>query len=60
MLEAGMHVIHQRADAPAAPCLLPPHMQALEGGFPLEGKRVLVHAGAGGVGSYCVQVGASA
>jgi NADPH-dependent curcumin reductase CurA len=31
--------------------------QCLEPRMPLEGKRVLVHAGAGGVGSFAIQVG---
>lgn len=30
--------------------------QALEPGMPLAGKRVLVHAGAGGVGNFAVQI----
>lgn len=30
--------------------------QALEGAMPLAGKRVLVHAGAGGVGCFAVQI----
>lgn len=30
--------------------------QALEPAMPLAGKRVLVHGGAGGVGSFAVQV----
>lgn len=32
-------------------------LQALQAGMPLEGKRVLVHGGAGGVGGFAVQVG---
>jgi NADPH:quinone reductase-like Zn-dependent oxidoreductase len=31
-------------------------LQALEPRMPLAGKRVLVHAGAGGVGGFAVQV----
>lgn len=31
--------------------------QALEPAMPLEGKRVLIHGGAGGVGGFAVQVG---
>jgi NADPH:quinone reductase-like Zn-dependent oxidoreductase len=35
-------------------CLL---LQAMQPSMPLQGKRVLVHAGAGGVGSFAIQVG---
>ncbi len=34
--------------------------QALEPGMPLAGKQVLIHAGAGGVGAFAVQVRPSA
>jgi NADPH:quinone reductase-like Zn-dependent oxidoreductase len=41
-------------DTPAALlCLL---LQAMQPSMPLQGKRVLVHAGAGGVGSFAIQV----
>ncbi len=43
--------------AAATPLAAMTAWQALEPRMPLEGKRVLVHAGAGGVGSFAIQVG---
>ena len=45
-------------DAGAVPVAGLTAWQALEPGMPLEGKRVLVHGGAGGVGGFAIQVGA--
>lgn len=43
--------------AAAAPLAALTAWQALAPRMPLEGRRVLVHAGAGGVGSFVIQVG---
>lgn len=43
-------------EAAATPLAAMTAWQALEARIPLEGKAVLVHAGAGGVGSFAVQI----
>eukprot|EP00878_Enallax_costatus_P040114 GHUV01046104.1.p1 GENE.GHUV01046104.1~~GHUV01046104.1.p1 ORF type:complete len:169 (-),score=26.78 GHUV01046104.1:294-800(-) len=44
---------HEAASVPLAAMTA---WQAVESSMPLSGKRVLVHAGAGGVGSFAIQV----
>jgi NADPH:quinone reductase-like Zn-dependent oxidoreductase len=43
--------------AAAVPLAAMTAWQALEPSMPLQDKRVLVHAGAGGVGHFAIQVG---
>jgi NADPH:quinone reductase-like Zn-dependent oxidoreductase len=43
-------------EAAAVPLAAMTAWQALQPSMPLQGKRVLVHAGAGGVGHYAIQV----
>jgi hypothetical protein len=47
-------------DAGAVPVAGLTAWQALEPAMPLQGKRVLVHGGAGGVGGFAIQVGVAA
>lgn len=47
---------HTSSEQGSQSCSAP--RQALEPAMPLAGKRVLVHGGAGGVGSFAIQVGA--
>jgi NADPH:quinone reductase-like Zn-dependent oxidoreductase len=44
-------------EAAAVPLAAMTAWQALEPSMPLQDKRVLVHAGAGGVGHFAIQVG---
>jgi NADPH:quinone reductase-like Zn-dependent oxidoreductase len=43
-------------EAAAVPLAAMTAWQALEPSMPLQGKRVLVHAGAGGVGHFAIQI----
>jgi NADPH:quinone reductase-like Zn-dependent oxidoreductase len=43
-------------EAAAVPVAGTTAWQALEPGMPLQGKRVLIHGGAGGVGGFAIQV----
>jgi hypothetical protein len=47
---------HPADDAPVLLPLLLLLLQAMVPSMPLRGKRVLIHAGAGGVGSFAIQV----